>query len=300
MALSFPGRFPPFHPRTLCRPPPMTVFPPSRISFRRMGMAAAMLLLSTLAATDLAAQAQPANVRLHGQVVDVESGQPLPEAYVGFPSLNRSVLTDREGRFSIAVPPGDHQLVFMRVGYKSAMLPMTMEADREVRLRATPEPVVLEALEATIDLFEERRSQSTMESRAFDVKALEEFGHPATVEFLTQRAGMWLTPCTAGADSDPVDACAFVRGETMEPTVIVDETMLPRGLHDLRMIPLRDLHRIEVYRGGELIVAYTRTFLLQNLGRRRTLHSIAAFRNWGRAPENSIQPQKPTGSMENP
>jgi hypothetical protein len=277
----------------------MTRFPASRISFRRMGMAAAALAALLASAPALSAQAQPAFVRLRGQVVDVESGQPLSEAYVGFPALGRSVLTDREGHFTVMVPPGEHQMVFMRLGYRSAMLPLAMGTEeKEVRLRATPDPVVLEGLEARVDAFEERRSRSALDSRAFNAEALEAFGHSNPIEFLSQRGGMWLRPCTSAGYLGPNDLCATVRGEPSAPTVILDETLLSGGLGDLRMIPLRDLHRIEVYRGGELVVAYTRSFMAQALRTRRTLHSISAFRNWARTQGNSITPGT-AGSMEN-
>lgn len=273
---------------------------PISISFRRMGMAVALLLAATLSAAPAAGQAATQNVRLRGQVVDVENGQPLPEAYVGFPALGRSVLTDATGTFTITLPPGEHQMVFMRVGYRSAVVPLVMGPEgKEVRLRATPEPVVLEALEATVDAFEERRTRSAMESRAFNAREMEQFGHPSTIDFLTNRAGMRTTPCIDGDYHSPDEACIFVRGETTAVTVILDETLLSGGLGDLRRIPLRDLHRVEVYRGGELIVAYTRTFLLANLGKPRTLHSIQAFRNWARAQGNSIQPQS-VGAMDTP
>lgn len=87
-----------------------------------------------------------------GTVRDAETGRPLASVSVLLPDLERSVSTDREGRYYLRqVPPGPHHLTVRSIGFAArtlhALVPRSGELEINVSLR--PEPVRLRTLEVT-------------------------------------------------------------------------------------------------------------------------------------------------------
>ncbi len=89
----------------------------------------------------LAFQAGQATVS--GDLRDSESGRPLVHASVHLTNLDRQVLTDAQGRYTLSnVPPGPQHLTFRLIGYTprtlDALVPREGRLEISVTLRAHP------------------------------------------------------------------------------------------------------------------------------------------------------------------
>jgi hypothetical protein len=101
-----------------------------------------------------------------GTVVFDSTRTPIIGAEVALPDVQKSVLSDENGRFRITgVPPGDHQVVIRRIGYGAADTHLTFHGNETVERRVVlGRAVTLEAMvvtDASIDRampgFEENR-----------------------------------------------------------------------------------------------------------------------------------------------
>jgi hypothetical protein len=88
---------------------------------------------------------QAAQSSVAGVVRDGPTGQPLAEAVVSLPDLNRSVLTDSTGRYQfVDVPAGPQHLSVRRIGYAPRTLHALVPGHGVLRIDASLEPVPLE------------------------------------------------------------------------------------------------------------------------------------------------------------
>lgn len=89
---------------------------------------------------------------LKGVVVDSESGEPVGFVYLHLGRLNRTAVTDTDGRFQIGnIPPGEYQLSLHRVGYQERVIGVSIQVTesreelviRIQRREATGEAVIV-------------------------------------------------------------------------------------------------------------------------------------------------------------
>lgn len=93
------------------------------------------LVVSALCIPVAAAQTAPSPAAISGRVIDQQSGDPIAGAAVQVAELKSAVVTDANGRFTIAsLPPGTHRLTVSIVGYILATREITVSADRAVEL----------------------------------------------------------------------------------------------------------------------------------------------------------------------
>lgn len=79
-----------------------------------------------------------------GRVTD-QRGEPLPQAQIADPSLQRGTTTGPEGRYTLeGLPAGAHTLVFRFVGYQRVVREIIVEAGETVTLDVTLKEQVLE------------------------------------------------------------------------------------------------------------------------------------------------------------
>ncbi|HEY0674100.1 MAG TPA: TonB-dependent receptor plug domain-containing protein, partial [Longimicrobiales bacterium] len=113
------------------------------------------LLLVALALPSLAAAQERTTVT--GTVVEAGTGVPLRNAQVTIPSLNISIPTDPNGRFTIQVPRGTHSLRVNMLGYKSAVQSIAAEgAPLTLSFSLETDPLGLDEL-VVVGYGEERR-----------------------------------------------------------------------------------------------------------------------------------------------
>lgn len=255
---------------------------PPRNRFRRIAFA----LLTATGAAALAAspaRAQQAEdvpvVTLKGRVIDISTGQPLPEAAIEVRNLRQRVHADQHGEFAISVPRGAHLVRFMGMGYDTINEVWTAaQDDAGLVVELTPKPLLLEAISVQSRILERRLERLPIQTRAFSKAEIRNFGHSGTIDFLDLYAGLRPIVCDGGGVG-----CAGVRGRVQNVTVVIDELPSISGLDELRGIPLQEIHRMEVLEGGSHVRVYTKHFVLrmaQRGGRalRPILHNSGGFR----------------------
>ncbi|MEZ4826501.1 MAG: TonB-dependent receptor [Bacteroidia bacterium] len=95
---------------------------------------------------------QPENGSIYGIITDGQSGQPLAYAAAGIRSLNIGTTSDAQGRFRlIQIPPGNYDVEFRYLGYKTDTIQVTVNSGEEVQLEVvlSPEGVTLQTVELT-------------------------------------------------------------------------------------------------------------------------------------------------------
>lgn len=83
------------------------------------------------------ASAQNRRYTITGKVTD-ESNQPIPGAGIKIQNTNFAVATNTDGSYSLSadLAPGNYQLVFSYIGYKSVIKPITLGANAAVNIDA--------------------------------------------------------------------------------------------------------------------------------------------------------------------
>lgn len=92
-----------------------------------------------------------AQSQLNGLVYDAETNEPLPGVIVTLHELNRSQLTDMEGRFQFQnIRPATYHLHLSSLGYKAQTLIKVVGSD-EKRIEVRLEPTILELSEIVVE-----------------------------------------------------------------------------------------------------------------------------------------------------
>lgn len=94
-----------------------------------------------LLAVPLNAEGHDVSGSVYGYVTDVETGEPVPFAYVHFEGINRFTNTNRNGFFRIQnIPPGNYSLVIHRLGYAGQSITVSIadDGDKELDIQLRP------------------------------------------------------------------------------------------------------------------------------------------------------------------
>jgi len=103
-----------------------------------------LLLISVIAFSAAELFAEEPSGRISGIIVDAESGEPVSFAYLHIDGINRTSITDRDGRFEIRnIPAGTYSLFIHRVGYISQNQIIQIESNKEKELRFEMRATVL-------------------------------------------------------------------------------------------------------------------------------------------------------------
>lgn len=218
-------------------------------------------LALVLAAAPLAAQ----RAEVAGQVVDAGTRAPLAAAVIEIPGSGVEVLTGQDGHFQFRLRPGSYGLTVSRMGYEDLLLTVEVAGESAdlgtIALRA--DPVMLEAIEATVDRIERQRLSVATPSRVFGIDELTNTAAFNAADFVALRSGLSTTCVTS-----PFGSCASFRGSATRTCVVVDDSPMPGGLASLMVYQPRDFARINVYRRGVFVQAYTPAYL-ERLARSR-------------------------------
>lgn len=87
---------------------------------------------------------------ISGALRDATTGEPLAGAQLVVLDLNRTAVTDADGRYRLErLPPGTHQLVIRRIGYAPRTLDALVRADDilELAIALRAQPIVLAAID---------------------------------------------------------------------------------------------------------------------------------------------------------
>ncbi|HEX6749952.1 MAG TPA: carboxypeptidase regulatory-like domain-containing protein [Longimicrobium sp.] len=203
---------------------------------------------------------QQGRVTLTGVVVDATNGQPLRAARLRIPAAHVDVFTNEEGRFYVeGVPAGEYGVSVSLLGYRQLAQIWTVADDEaEPQVSLQPNPILLRAINVTTGRLERRVRASGANAMAFSRDFLVASNDRDAAIFVRNMAHVQPVPCatfaTAGADLN----CLRVRGVATVPCVLINDT--PSSWGELAMYRPRELYRVEVYKGGQAILAYTTTF----------------------------------------
>lgn len=71
-------------------------------------------------------------VSLHGQIMDSDTGEPIPFVYIHLEEINRAATTGRDGRFQLNnLPEGSYSLLMHRIGYTDQKRTLRIDPDEE-------------------------------------------------------------------------------------------------------------------------------------------------------------------------
>ncbi|HET6231272.1 MAG TPA: carboxypeptidase-like regulatory domain-containing protein [Longimicrobiaceae bacterium] len=235
-------------------------FPPRR---RSRTLAASAVLACAVLAHPAAAQQRSVAV---GTAVDSASGLPVRAARVTVDGVARGA-TKEDGTFVLSrLVPGVHYAAVQRLGYEDAFVTFTAAGDTtRLTVRLVPEPLRLAALTAVADRLERRRLSSGFPSQRADAEDLAGRVGNAT-QFVFDHFGMAPAFCPQparrgrGFSSMGAMNCLRSRGDVMSPCVLLNEMPI-QGLAQLAGYQPSDLYRIEVYKHGSIIMAYTPEFV---------------------------------------
>jgi len=222
-----------------------------RFQGARLAVLAAALV--ALGATGVEAQSR-ARTLVVGQVVDAKTRAPLAGATIEVPGTHIEVVTGPDGQFRLRMRPGTYGITVSRLGYRTALESWEVGSESlDVGMVELGEDaILLEALKVSVDRVERQRRSVPVRSRSF---GMEELANNAA-DFVTSRAA-FATSCGVS----PERACIRERGSVIRPCVVIDDAPMPGGLTVLNTYQARDFARINVYRGGAFIQAYTPAYL---------------------------------------
>ncbi|HET7229851.1 MAG TPA: carboxypeptidase regulatory-like domain-containing protein [Longimicrobium sp.] len=223
---------------------------------------AAAFAAACLASTSAAAQ----RAIVRGQVIDTQSGQPVPNAAVYVDDNRTAVLADAQGRFEVKhVRPGTRGIWARVPGYTMDLSLVEVPADSvRVTLRMQGDPVRLATLQVTTSRLDRRARGYAGTVRVFREADLAGMWYSNVGQLVQSRARVYATPCRriySLSRSYASSSCVSTRGTVAASHVIVDEAPWLGGVGDLRDFHLADVARVEVYGHGREIRVYTRQFM---------------------------------------
>lgn len=225
---------------------------------------AAMLPVGWNTPADAQEQAKPSTVTVVGQVVDSESGQPLPGAVIEIDELNRRAVSDQHGRFRLErVRPGVYAIEIRQLGYAPLVDSWTLEAGvHQVAAGLHPRPIVLEGIRVQADRFARRRNAAPTSVMLFNRSELLTTGASTADQFVLQRAAISRTMCPQRSRAISFESeCVWIRGGPVAPAVYIDEMPAVGGLLQLSHYRPHELYMVEVYGHGRHIRAYTQWYI---------------------------------------
>ncbi|HET6231273.1 MAG TPA: carboxypeptidase-like regulatory domain-containing protein [Longimicrobiaceae bacterium] len=246
----------------------------------RCGNAPGLALAAAMLAWGAPAAAAQRGV-VAGTVVDSATGQPLHPAHVTLDGSGRWTATDRAGRFVLSgVAAGTHRAAVEMLGYAEDSLTWAVGAGDTLRVRVVlaPSAIELAAIMVQVDKLERRMRVAGWSARTAAQRELANSATHDAARFVTDHFGMQRAPCAplhpapqasrrqpmqpTLQPSSPFSGsnCVQVRGSVTNVCVLIDE-MPASGLDALETYRPEDFYRIEVYRGGALVEAYTHWYV---------------------------------------
>jgi hypothetical protein len=198
----------------------------------------------------------PAVITVGGEVLDANTGQPVPNVVITLPALGRRALTDAQGRFTLnGIRSGTQKWVVSALGY--ARWEEEVDANENgamFTVRILPRPEVLEGITVVADRFQVRRAAEAQSVRVVSRDEILTTAAPSAFDVVATRSGIRPMVCATGGNEFN---CATVRGRTVKPGVFIDDVYSPAGLEALRTIAPEELFLIETYGGGRAVRVYT-------------------------------------------
>jgi hypothetical protein len=156
-----------------------------------------ILLICIFALTNtnqLFAQGEHKYITFSGMIMDSQTKEPLPGAYITIPSAGRGTLSDAKGYFLLAVFPGD-TIVFSYLGFKKQfhVIPKKTDLDYSVFVELQVDSKILKEVKVYPFRTEEEFKQALVDMKLPDErerKILDEVYNPQNVARMAAIHGM--------------------------------------------------------------------------------------------------------------
>jgi hypothetical protein len=250
--------------------------------------------LVTLAAT---ANASAQHVR--GQLIDVETGDPIPMGFLSLLASDSSVITtttsDASGFWRLEVPgPGRYHIAAERLGYSYLVSdPVVVGAADELEtiFHLRPAPVVLDPIEVRAAAV-----RRYLEYTGFFERQRGNFGHFVTPEAIERRQASRVTDLitaipgvtrvyAAGGSVGPAQiqmrGSSLSQGGMCRPRVFVDGMMYTRG--DSRPVSLSEPQATEQAQ-DDIFERMDQALSLDDIGHPSTIAAIEVYRSASQVP----------------
>lgn len=83
-------------------------------------------------------------VKLTGRIIDLESGDPIPQAAILITDLERGILADENGAFLAMLPKGNHTMIVKDFGHEEARITLELLSSGELELALITREIQLE------------------------------------------------------------------------------------------------------------------------------------------------------------
>jgi len=186
---------------------------------------------------------------LSGSVTDSESGEPILGSTLYFPQLEAGTSTDEEGRFSIDLPIGRHEMTVSYLGYTTLAAPLAVFNDGEIRIplervSIALEEVVVEAEAVDANVSSAQIGLTRLETE--EIRKLPSFmGEVDVLNSLLQQPGVSSVGEGAGGFN--------VRGGNVDQNlVLMDEMFMFNPTHALGFFSAFNpdlVNSVELYKG---------------------------------------------------
>jgi hypothetical protein len=217
---------------------------------------AAALLLPLAAPAAIAAQDGPARMTVTGQVLDRETREPIAGALIEVPGLGSRAGTDADGQFRIQVREGEHLFMVRRLGYAELNSALTIRANTgRVTFMLDPQAALLEGITVVYNAFERRRQRITAPSHVLERTTL--LNRSGSLADVVANSPYFVS----GGSACGSDYCANSRGSAVAPMVYIDDIRAIGGMIQLAGYSPAEMQRVEVYRRGAMVRAYTEAYV---------------------------------------
>ncbi len=239
-----------------------------RQSWSVFGLLAPLFLAGSLVGQELPAEASRVPVPVVGDVIDILTGQPITSARITFrttgadPELVWEGVSDQRGRFRTSnLTAGQYRVEISALGYGMVSQEIAVFGPAQVDLRAelAPEAVALEPLVVT------SRRRTLLEAQGFYDRREMRVGHTFNREEIEARGAYAVTDLVRTIPGVQVrtDATGRSAGVTMRgqcsPDIFIDGVRLNGPMTLDEFVNVTDLEGLEVYRGSNAPVRFTRS-----------------------------------------
>lgn len=193
------------------------------------------------------------DAHLTGHVLDERTGEHLPYVNVQVKGTNIGTVTDESGHYLLQDLPIGHQtILFSYVGYETLELPVNMEADRTIELKATIHEVSqqLNGVVVTANRYATKRQEAATIVNVMSPKLFETTAVACMAEAMNFQPGLRVeNSCSNCGKTD-----LRINGLQGQYTQILMDSRpvfsSMASVYGLEQVPAAMIDRIEVVRGG--------------------------------------------------
>lgn len=193
------------------------------------------------------------DAHLVGHVLDEQTGEHLPFVNVQLKGTNIGTVTDESGHYFMKdLPIGKHTVVFSYVGYETLELPVTLEADKTIELKAAIHEFSqqLNSVVVTANRYATKRQETATIVNVLSPKLFETTAVSCVADALTFQPGLRVeNSCSnCGKTELRINGLQGQYTQILMDSRPVFSSMA--AVYGLEQVPAAMIDRIEVVRGG--------------------------------------------------